>query len=449
MGSGANALNGEGWIYAVCTDTNGNIFAAGDFRDSAYAFAPYYIAKWDHLARHWQELGTGIDRLKANDGIITVCIDRQNNLYAAGYFTDSGSIVFPEGHQYVAKWDGLRWSKLGTGINALNAHGVINSICVDDSGNVYAAGNFRNSVGQCYVAKWNGTNWRELNGLYGNGFIYSLCVDDSFNVYAAGNFSDMMGSVYVAKYSPITQTWSELGMGVDSGTTKAFIGFKSIVVDSLHNIYAAVNFIHTPSGITFGNVFKWNGLNWRQVGSLNANSYISAVCLSDNKFLYAAGEFTDTFGKRNVAQCDNRTNEWSELTGTSPLNANSGVNAICVDRNFNVYAGGAFTDSISHSHNFCYVAEFGTPPLGIGKLSDLAGISVSPNPTKEAITIESDYLADHEELTITNAVGQSLLTQRVTSTRERIDIKSWPTGVYIYYISAAGSSVQTGKIMKY
>ncbi len=76
-------------------------------------------------------------------------------------------------------------------------------------------------------------------------------------------------------------------------------------------------------------------------------------------------------------------------------------------------------------------------------------VKIFPNPTKEAITIESDYLADHEELTITNAVGQTLLTQRVTNTRERIEIKSWPTGVYIYYISAAGSSVQTGKIVKY
>ena len=56
------------------------------------------------------------------------------------------------------------WGELG-GLNALAANDHIYSICSDKYGNIYAAGNFKNSQGKRYVALWNGTNWSELGGL--------------------------------------------------------------------------------------------------------------------------------------------------------------------------------------------------------------------------------------------------------------------------------------------
>ena len=46
------------------------------------------------------------------------------------------------------------WSELG-GLNGLYTPTIINSVCSDASGNIYAAGYFTNSSGKHYVAKYS------------------------------------------------------------------------------------------------------------------------------------------------------------------------------------------------------------------------------------------------------------------------------------------------------
>jgi len=96
---------------------------------------------------NWIALGGESNALRPNGPIYTTCTDTSGNVYAAGAFT-SASNKF-----YVAKWDGTLWSVLGTGNNELNAIWHILSICTDAAGNVYAAGAFTNATG-CYVAKY-------------------------------------------------------------------------------------------------------------------------------------------------------------------------------------------------------------------------------------------------------------------------------------------------------
>ena len=140
--------------------------------------------------------------LSANSSISTICSDSSGNIYAAGYFDNSS------GKKYVAKWDGTSWSELG-GLNGLAANSDIRSICSDASGNIYAAGDFINSAGKKYVAKWNGISWSELGGLGGLSAgqgIFSICTDPSGNIYAGGHFvnSSPWFNKYVAVYSTTT-----------------------------------------------------------------------------------------------------------------------------------------------------------------------------------------------------------------------------------------------------
>ena len=234
LGTGSQALNANGRILTLCADDSNNIYAAGELNDSADGFGPFYVAKWNCMTHIWNKLGSGSQQLNANGAISTICVDKHGNVYAAGEFTDTihvhtgwGGSGF--GYNYVAKWDNIAgtWSELGIGANALHARGPINTICVDDSGNVYAAGNYRDTFGQSYVSKWDGSSWNELFGLNtGFGFIYSICVDDSLNVYAAGSFEDAAGYPYVAKRYYTTGAWTELGTGFD--TAMADIEIRSI-----------------------------------------------------------------------------------------------------------------------------------------------------------------------------------------------------------------------------
>ena len=197
LGTGISSPGSGGTeVYALCADTNGNIYAAGLFyNDSGY----YYVAKWNGSS--WSELG-GMNTLHANGEILSICIDKYSNIYAAGTFSDTS------GYLYVAKWDGTSWSEIGTGSNALKANSAINIVFVDTFGNVYAGGTFTDSTtdssGNIYIAKWNGTTWSEL----GTGIvpqygylvyeIYSILVDTSGNVYAAGFFFDSSNKCYVS-----------------------------------------------------------------------------------------------------------------------------------------------------------------------------------------------------------------------------------------------------------
>jgi hypothetical protein len=307
-------------------------------------------------AQGWLEIGLGNNALNANSDIWSIAVDDSENVYAAGQFTNGTSSL--TGYNYVAKWNGTSWSELGTGSNALNANNRILSIISDDSGNIYAGGYFTNVNGKNYVAKWNGTSWSELgtgsNALNANAYINSIAIDHSGNVYAGGYFTNINGKYYVAKWNGIK--WSELGIGTNALNANKEI--QSITVDSSMNVYA-VGFFTNIKGYPY--VSKWNGQNWSELGtgskSLNANSAIWTIAIDLLGNVYVAGDLIDTNGYWYVAKWSG-TN-WSELgTGNNALKANAGIWSIELDNSGNVYVAGTFTDGSDYTTGKKYVAKW-------------------------------------------------------------------------------------------
>lgn len=243
----------------------------------------------------WIEL-KGTNALEPNNQILTICSDLSGNVYAAGDFVNSS------GMRYVAKWDGNSWSELG-GINSLSANNTITCITADQSGYIYAAGAFTNANGNQYVAKWRGDYWEEVGGtnsLQAKSPIRSICVD--------------YGNVYVA--------------GSAFNTTQQ-------------------------------RVVHWNGLYWLEAGwtnGLSANNNINAVCFGTNNYVYAAGDFTNSNGKRYVAKYVG--SNWIEVGGANGLSANEEILSICSDPAGNIYAAGKFTNGADHLSGNNYVAKW-------------------------------------------------------------------------------------------
>jgi hypothetical protein len=244
-------------IHSMCTDPSGNLYAAGDLCDSSNTSC---IVKWDTGASAWIKMPITIPDYTLNGCIFSICADGFGNIYAAGSAYDT------IGYN-VIRFDGINWSWLGSGSNALNANGYIGSLCTDARGNVYAAGDFTNDSGNGYVARWDGTRWSELGGsnsLKANHNIKSICIDGFGDVYAGGYFTNASDHEYVA---------------------------------------------------------CWDGMNWNELGSgsnaLNANSGIYSIGADRNENIYAAGWFTDSSGFRYVAK-------YHVLTGIDNLtNANN------------------------------------------------------------------------------------------------------------------------------
>jgi hypothetical protein len=95
---------------------------------------------------------------------------------------------------------------------------------------------------------------------------------------------------------------------------------------------------------------------WTELGGtsgLQANSYINSVCSDSTGNIYTAGDFSDGAGYHYVAKWNGAG--WNELgTGINALNANLDIYCTCTDASGNLYAAGYFRNT----NNNCYVAKW-------------------------------------------------------------------------------------------
>jgi hypothetical protein len=230
------------------------------------------------------------------------------DLYAGGDFTTAGGAVA----NYIAKWNGRRWSALGTGMDQR-----VWTIAVSGS-DVYAGGSF--SMGN-YIAKWNGSSWSSL-GSGMNSFVYRLLVSGS-DLYAGGDFTRAGGvdANNIAKWNG--SAWSALGSGVDGQVFGLAL--------SGSDLYAGGAFMKA-GGIDAKSIAKWSGSSWSALGSgiglsffgsVFGSSFVSfgslyALALSGSD-LYVGGYFTSAGGKAAGYIAKSRIGS----TATSVLAANS------------------------------------------------------------------------------------------------------------------------------
>src|SRR5437016_1570806 len=88
-------------VFAIAA-AGTNVYFGGAFT-SIGGIAAANIARWD--GARWSPLGTG------TDGIVFAMAVRGSELYVGGVFSQAGGV--PANH--VAKWDGNTWSALGEG----------------------------------------------------------------------------------------------------------------------------------------------------------------------------------------------------------------------------------------------------------------------------------------------------------------------------------------------
>ena len=264
-------------VRAIATDASGNVYVGGDFTVIGNLTANH-VAKWD--GTRWTPLGSGV-----NDSVHALAF-MGNNLYAAGAFRIAGSNAV----NYVAKWNGTTWTTLGSGLN-----GTANTLCQVGE-DLYVGGSFTSAGGTDanYIAKWNTNGWSGVGpGLHGwhpspETQVYSLATLGS-NLYVGGLFESAGSTAAdnIAKWDGVT--WSPC--------RSEFIGLSYFVEalavsPSRSNLYAAGLF--TAAGTSQASyVAKWDGTAWTALGAvLNDPPHIYALATSGSD-LYAGGAFTN------------------------------------------------------------------------------------------------------------------------------------------------------------
>ena len=265
---------------SVAVDSSGNVYIAGKFQntvdfdpgvgtDNKTSAGSYeiFLSKYDASGTYqWTKAvgGTGDDQGKS------VAVDSSGNVYIAGYF--SGTVDFDPSagtdnqtsggvydiffSKYDASGSYVWTKKIGT-----TTDDFANSVAVDDSGNVYIAGKFQNTVDfdpgvgtdnktsagsyEIFLSKYDASGsyvWTKVVGGTGGDVANSVVVDSSANVYIGGSFSGTAdfapgagvdnrtgGGGFLSKYAPDDTTpvapvitMQAMGSGIISGTAEAW-----------------------------------------------------------------------------------------------------------------------------------------------------------------------------------------------------------------------------------
>jgi hypothetical protein len=401
----SNAL-GKNYPSVVHIDKSGNLYTAGHFVDSLYKVRGF-VSKWD--GNKWINL----DGFNANGKVITLSSDKNNNLYAAGQFSNAN------GHMYVAKWNGNNWSELG-GFDGLSADLGIESICVDSNNNLYAAGIFTRDATTHYVAKFDGSKWSDLGGFF-NHDIYALTVDSKNNIY--------VGSDKVFKFDGAS--WTEL----QNNTLPKWNGvIYSLAIDKFGDLLAGGAFTDS-----LGNTYlaKWDGANWSAMNNGEKLSGILAsiktIAVDQNNDIYVGGGIEKS--RSNIVMKWSN-NQWSELVSDNFFYL-SKILSLTVDKDHILYVAAPGIGV----HN---IASY-TPKVvetGINNANLINSLKVYPNPASTILHIDLEK-PGYYTAKLSSVTGQSI----ISTTTGTVDISTLANGVYILTIYHSNNQlISTNKV---
>jgi len=436
--------DGSSVFESVAVDSSGNIYAAG--YQSGEGVCTYgegvSIAGTNSnnkvILVKYNSTGTALWAKSETAGTYTsefnsVAVDSSGNVYAAGEQLGTGSFTYGEGVSVAGTSSGynvvlVKYNSSGTALWAKSVtagtnHSRFNSVAVDSSGNIYAAGEQWGtgsftygegvsvagtyggtfSGGSVVIVKYNSDGvalWAKsvTTGTSISRF-NSVAVDSSGNVYAAGSqngdgvytygpgvsvavtYGGSSSSVVLVKYNSTgTALWAK---SVTAGYRSSY--FNSVAVDSSGNVYAAGKQDGTLS-LTYGDgvsvagtcdfdsgnvvLVKYNSTGtalWaRSVTAGISASRFNSVAVDSSGSVYAAGyqsgtgsytygagvSVVGTYSTSNVVLVKynpSGTALWAKSV-TAGTTGKSNFNSVAVDSSGNIYATGESAGSITYGY---------------------------------------------------------------------------------------------------
>jgi hypothetical protein len=346
----------NGGIYAAAVGAAGELYLAGGF--TACSDTPANrIVRYDPQTGAWSALGSGGGNGVSGGDVVALAVIGAD-LYVGGDFTQANAGDSPLPANRIARWDGLNWSALGSaGGNGVS--GTVSALVVLGS-DLYAGGWFAEAnvgapVPANRIARWDTLldTWSALGSGGGNGVnsgVRALAVG-SGNLYVGGHFTAVnvgadIAANRIARWSPITLTWSAMGLGGGGLNGPVFA-----LAPSGSSVYVGGRFTQANVGaspIAASNLARWTGLAWAAVGSGGGNGVDGevtdlAVVGSD---LLVAGRFDNVnlgaaLAAPGIARWSGST--WSTLGSAGGNGVDGWVRALAVDGS-DLFVGGIFAE---------------------------------------------------------------------------------------------------------
>jgi len=271
LGSGVE----EGSIYALTTfdDGAGPALYAGGIFTKAGGILVNRIAKWD--GSKWSALDGGLTGASDPYALALAVFDdgRGPALYVGGRFIYAGQQYNKVNN--LARWDGRAWSAVGGGVSGTSDPDV-RALGIFDDGQgpaLYVGGDFKyaGNVPANYIAKWDGTRWSPVAGGV-NTSVWALGVHDDGRgpaLYAGGSFTSAGGvsAPGIAKWDGAR--WWPLGAGI-SGVPRALATLDDGQGPAL---YLAGGFSVAGGRVSVG-IARWGCIPGLKLGDTNCDGKV-------------------------------------------------------------------------------------------------------------------------------------------------------------------------------
>lgn len=342
--------------------------------------------------------------------------------------------------------------------------------------------------------------WAKSMGSIGNDYGFSIAIDAAQSVYTTGFFgltADFDPGPSTYSLAPLSNNFdvfiSKLDINGDFvwakqlGTNSSSTNKCSLTIDGSSNVYVTGLYIGTvdfdpgPTSYTMtanGNtdifILKIDGagnFNWvKNMGGISSDGGIS-IALDGSNNIYTTGYFfgtadfdpgaatftlasagsTDIF----VSQLDPSGNfGWAVSLGGVSTDY---VNCIASDATGNVYITSGFSGTVDFDPgpNIFNLADNGAAdvfvfkmhqqPLALVETSNYESIITYPNPTKDVLNIENDFLFENTQLKITDLLGRIVYETELT---KQINIKELKPGIYFLQVYDKEKLMAIEKIIK-
>jgi hypothetical protein len=273
--------------YGVLPLPNGDILAAATLynrplsNSDPFLTAIASIARWNGIT--WSPLDSGM-----NEGVYALKTLSNGDLIAGGGFSTGGNIVTPNG---IARWNSSTgWSPIGSNMTGYINQGAIAEL---PNGDILVGGYTYFPLTQelSWIARFNGTEWVPFAGGT-DGRVRSITVLPNGDVVVSGEFQQV-GLTLPQGPTPANRIarwdgtqWHPIGSGLDGPAL-------SMAVMPNGDLIAGGDTINFADGIFVNGVARWDGTSWSAVGTVptGAGRSVNAVAVMPNGDLVVAGGF--------------------------------------------------------------------------------------------------------------------------------------------------------------
>lgn len=199
-----------GPVYALTADSNGRLYAAGNFQNLETNSASDYIASF--AGGVWTNLGAGAGSSGLVPGIIRSLTANGTDVYIG---SDANNIAAIPQADHIARWDGAAWHAVGANVAGTDGYLPTSASVYGMTtfgSQLYATGSWLNAGGDPTadnIANFDGTSWKPV-GSNGSGDGPLPPKGDSLAIFggvlhAGGNFTAAGGdpqAAFIARYTP-------------------------------------------------------------------------------------------------------------------------------------------------------------------------------------------------------------------------------------------------------